>query len=271
MIRALARDITATTRNAEDGTTTEWVFGLSMSAYLGACFKGALHDYTDAEMVSYLQDKKSAQLLSRTSFNKDGQRHGAAEIFHDGKIASRTLCENGQRTSMTYFDDAGNISIENSYQNDRIWLMTPYNEAGKIDGTRIWFNQNGMWLQSVYEDGNLCNKVECLPDGTPHGEAVQYARYGRPVAIVTYENGKLDGKARFYAPDSTHFELVAEGNFVNDQRVGIWHFPQEACYAFLEQGGVKYVADTAEELEDKIYNEPDAFSTPPWTSHLPEL
>jgi antitoxin component YwqK of YwqJK toxin-antitoxin module len=271
MIRALARDMTATTRNAEDGTTTEWVFGLSMSAYLGACFKGAIHDYTDTEMVSYLQDKKRAQLISRTSFNQDGQRHGAAEIFHDGKIASRTLFENGQRTSMTYFDDDGNVSIDNSYQNNRLWLMTPYNEAGKIDGTRIWFNQNGMWLQSAYENGKVYSKVECLPDGTPHGEAVQYAKNGRPVATVTYEHGKLNGKARFYTPDSTHFELAAEGNFVNDQRVGIWHFPLEGCFAFLEKGEIKAIADTAEELEEMAYDAPEAFYPPPWNAHIPEL
>lgn len=248
MIRALARDMILTSRPDSDGNTTKWSFGMSLSAYLGARFKSAVHEYTDEQMVSYLQEKKNVQLLSRVSLNKDGQR-----------------------TSMTYFDDAGNVSIENAYQNDRIWLMTPYNAAGNIDGTRIWFNENGMWLQSAYEDGNVYNKVECLPDGTAHGDAVQYAKNGRPVATVTYEHGKLNGKARFYAPDSTHFELAAEGNFVNDMRVGIWHFPLEGCYAFFEQDKIKAIGDTAEKLEDKIYNEPDAFSPPPWTSHLPEL
>lgn len=94
------------------------------------------------------------------------------------------------------------------------------------------FTQTPPCRQWYYRKDNHGNEVkdnckeawQVNANGQKHGKYIAYYENGNPVLSAMYSNGALNGYAKAF--DSDGVAILAEGNYVNGNKVGIWYYPK---------------------------------------------
>jgi len=98
------------------------------------------------------------------------------------------------------------------YHKDGKTIMTieHYNNVGILHGTKqVFYNKT-----QIDEDVNYNN-------GELDGEAKYYAENGKLIKSYIYKNGKLNGYSKHF---DIQGNLLVEGNYRNDKKHGIWKY-----------------------------------------------
>jgi antitoxin component YwqK of YwqJK toxin-antitoxin module len=170
--------------------------------------------------------EKSKRLRYEGTF-QNGVEAGTFKYYDDTKaqslIATRVFSQNGTVAQTTFFDQKGNKVSEgktinrlnegvwNYYHKSSTQLMTVENyKNGKLEGSRkVYFLSGAVTEEATYRNG--------LRDGIYK----VYLENGIVAEEINFKNGQYDGSAEFRDGSG---KTVSRGNFVKDEKKGIWEF-----------------------------------------------
>lgn len=156
---------------------------------------------------------------------ENGKEVGTFKYYDDTKaqslLATRVFSDNGTVAQTTFFDQQNNKVSEGKTLNRKkegIWnyyhkgskqLMTVENyQNGKLEGVRkVYFPTGEIAEEAIYKNGQKEGKYKVyLENGTIVEEAV-------------FKNDQYDGPAIYRSAGG---KIVSKGNFVKNERKGIW-------------------------------------------------
>lgn len=92
-------------------------------------------------------------------------------------------------------------------------IVENYNGDGKLEGERNVFYKNGLIAEKAY-----------YKNGKLHGEAKWFSENEILIKVAHYKDDELNGKTINYDVSG---KKVSEGNYVNNQKKGIWKYYKE--------------------------------------------
>ncbi|MFB6317623.1 tetratricopeptide repeat protein [Saccharicrinis sp. FJH54] len=175
-----------------------------------------IYNYLDGEINGLYKTYHYDQKIYLISRYKNGKEEGEETTYHpNGNVSSKGSYINGKETGLWQYFSDNNIllseylyndtilkSITQYYENGKIQQITPYNDAGNIDGELKSFDREGNHFSTeVYEDGSILKLINYTGDK----ERDSYSSDDMSFEFVTYypdgpvarkgniRNGKLDG------------------------------------------------------------------------------
>jgi antitoxin component YwqK of YwqJK toxin-antitoxin module len=158
---------------------------------------------------------------------QNGVEAGTFKYYDDTKaqslLATRIFSQNGTVAQTTFFDQKANKVSEGrtvNRMNEGVWnyyhkastqLMTVENyKDGKLEGNRkVYFLSGAVAEEATYKNGQR------------DGAYKVYLENGIVAEEINFKNGLYNGSAEFR--DGTG-KIVSKGNFVKDEKKGIWEF-----------------------------------------------
>ena len=149
-------------------------------------------------------------------------------------IASQSVALS-QQLKTTYYDPYTETKIKEKYY---------VNSVGEKNGSYTLYEQNGVvWTTANYKNG----KLDGVRKSYNSSSGVQI-----PVNSETYQEGVLEGAAKYYTPDGK--VVRSEGMFINGKREGVWTFHVEYINYDLskeEKKGCEYYTASDNYSNDK--------------------
>lgn len=108
------------------------------------------------------------------------------------------------------------IVVEEQYNESQPKLVAFYNEDGE---DKIKLSE-----EKYYSSGELEYTGSFDKEGMRHGEWRYYYNNGQLWSLGVYDHGKMNGKKEVYWPNGN---LRYKGQFLNDQKSGMWTFYDE--------------------------------------------
>jgi len=167
----------------------------------------------------------------------DGSRHGKwIEYYPSKKIRSQGVYKNNQKDGLwTFYFDNGQTQQTGNYAN------------GKLSGNWKWYHKNGILLLD-----------ENYSFGLQDGESIEYSEEGLVVDSGSYSQGYKEGEWITRVGD-----MILKGNYVMDQKDGLWQQFYNTGGLFFEGRYVQGNADgkhiyyypSGKILEERFYSE----------------
>ena len=168
-----------------------------------------------------IEYSKEGQVIAKTQFSK-GNKHGLLEFFGtETRPAFNEEYDNNRLISAFYHDGQGNV-ISSVWQGQ---------------GTKSVFSDQGLSMQIEIANGLEEGRVKeffpttcqlkteyTIKDGQKHGEEILYYSKSCPKMLITWQEGKMQGKVKTWYP---HGQLESEREFYNNKKNG----PSSAFYS----------------------------------------
>ena len=187
--------------------------------------------YPDGSVKSIGTYKKGLPEGVFREYDAKGNLTDTAKVFSEGRLLRQgKLDDQGREQGLwkEFFED-GNLRSEGNYK----------------DGKR-----EGRW--SYYFNNRQEEQVGEYSKGKPTGEWKKFFADGKLQRKEFYENGKENGIMTEYAPDSPEAsgQVIAEGNYVDGKKEGIWKFNNNK---YIAEG--KFAEDKEEGAWKQFYTD----------------
>ncbi len=189
---------------------------------------------------------------SQNQFDTNKERHGLwIKYYTNGNIRYQGEFEHGKEIGVFKFYHAAApknpIIVKEFNSHDSKAMVKFYTKKGVLEseGTTQGKTRIGKWVyyhrdgETIMQEENYLNgKLEgdyktyfsdknptviaIYKNGVLHGKFKQFSIKGHVYQDLTYVDGKLQGEAIFY--DRKTGDIKEKGQFLNDERVGIWEF-----------------------------------------------
>jgi len=188
------------THPQDDGGFVKWAFKAPAKVAAQVAFDRATERKPIGALIAYTETQEGVSLISRTSFNKDGARHGLCETWY----------ENGQREYRTAYNNGHMHGLSESwYKNGQKRFETPF-DNDRINGLQKGWYENGQQSDHFVFANNgkhgLSIKWNEAGEVTAHGLLEHSHKIG-----VWYEKGKNPAYAwyEFNRYQHNHAPVVA--------------------------------------------------------------